>query len=64
MRPEQRIAELEKALAVVRDRLALLSLPGNLAEVVRTITEMIDKALAIRPSTRLERLVEKRNRKD
>ena len=64
MRPEQRIAELEKALAVVRDRLALLSLPGNLAEIVRTITEMIDKALVIRPSTRLERLIDKRNRKD
>jgi hypothetical protein len=64
VRPEQRIAELEKALAVVRDRLALLSLPGNLAEIVRTITEMIDKVLAIRPSTRLERMVEKQNRKD
>jgi hypothetical protein len=64
VRPEQRIAELEKALAVVRDRLALLSLPGNLAEIVRTITEMIDKALVIRPSTRLERLIDKRNRKD
>ena len=64
MRAEQRIAELEKVLAVVRDRLMLLSLPGNLAEIVRTITEMIDKALVIRPSTRLERLIDKRNRKD
>jgi hypothetical protein len=64
VRAEQRIAELEKTLAVVRDRLTLLSLPGNLAEIVRTLCEMIDKALAVRPSTRLERLVEKANKKE
>jgi hypothetical protein len=61
MRAEVRIAELEKAMAVVRDRLTLLAPPGDYAEVVKTIVEMINKVLAIRPSTRLERLIDKQN---
>jgi hypothetical protein len=62
MKAETRIAELEKALAVVRDRLTLLALPGDYAEMVRTTVEMINKVLAPTPSTRLERLLDKQNR--
>jgi hypothetical protein len=62
MKAETRIAELEKALAVVRDRLTLLALPGDYAEIVKTLVEMINKVLAIHPSTRLERLLDKQNR--